>query len=320
MEFNTYGINSGIPAGYDYINIYNSSIKPSTVHLNNNQTQRFFAKYLLQEVMSVYKWSGIPEEWNADFFRYILLMHGHIAVFNTEQYGVICMNAQPFGRGLYYQPTHMVIANPLLPGMKQLRIGEECEVIRIQPDWSGISDLVSFYSSMMALSAEAAAYNVQNSKLAYVFIAKDKAQAESFKKLYDQIAQGNPAAVADAKLFDEDGNPRWVMFNQQLKQTYIAPDIMADMHRWKNLFLTEIGIPNANYEKSERLITNEVNANNTETMSKAELWLEEMKSCCDRVNSMYGLQLDVQLRFDPDEQLQKDPAEQQAEDLKTWQE
>lgn len=302
---------SNIPAEYDFINIYNGQIRPSTVHLADNQTAKLFEKYLIQEAMSVFTWEGMPEGWNYDFFRYCLLMLGHVAVFRSDQYGLIFMNGQPMGRGLWYQPTNYVVTNPLLRDIQRPEIGTECEVIRLQPNWSGIGDLVTFYASMMALSAESAAINLQNSKLAYVFMAKDKAQAQSYKKLYDNIAAGDPAAVVDEKLFDADGNPRWMAFNQNLKETYITSDIMSDLHRWKNLFLTEIGIPNANFEKSERLLTNEINANNTETRSKADLWLEEMNSGCRKVNKMFGLDLSVRLTYpdvnpvDPDERPQE---------------
>lgn len=302
---------SNIPAEYDYINIYNGQIRPSTVHLADNQTAKLFEKYLIQEAMSVFTWEGMPEEWNYDFFRYCLLMIGHVAVFRSDQYGLIFMNGQPMGRGLWYQPTNYVVTNPLLRDIQRPEIGTDCEVIRLQPNWSGIGDLVTFYASMMALSAESAAINLQNSKLAYVFMAKDKAQAQSFKKLYDNIAAGDPAAAVDEKLFDADGNPRWMTFNQNLRETYITSDIMSDLHRWKNLFLTEIGIPNANFEKSERLLTNEINANNTETRSKADLWLEEMNSCCRKVNKMFRLDLSVRLTYpdvnpvDPDERPQE---------------
>lgn len=307
---------SNIPAEYDYINIYNGQIRPSTVHLADNQTAKLFEKYLIQEAMSVFTWEGMPEEWNYDFFRYCLLMLGHVAVFRSDQYGLIFMNGQPMGRGLWYQPTNYVVTNPLLRDIQRPEIGTDCEVIRLQPNWSGIGDLVTFYASMMALSAESAAINLQNSKLAYVFMAKDKAQAQSYKKLYDNIAAGDPAAVVDEKLFDADGNPRWMAFNQNLKETYITSDIMSDLHRWKNLFLTEIGIPNANFEKSERLLTNEINANNTETRSKADLWLEEMNKCCRKVNKMFGLELSVRLTYpdvnpvDPDERPQEVPEDE----------
>ena len=293
---NLYGYNS-IPAHYDFINSYNAGMSPSVIHVNDTSLVLLFEKYLIEEALSVFEWSGLPEKWDQNFFKYVLFLCGHIGILNTDKYGVICMNGQPFGRGLYYQPVKYVISNPLLRGIQQPEIGKECAVIKLQPNWTGIYDLVSFYGSMMALCAESAGINLVNSKLAYVFMAKNKAQAESMKKLYDNIHSGDPAVFADEKLFDAEGNPKWVMFNQNLKNTYIAPEIMADMHRWKNLFLTEIGIPNANYEKSERLITNEVNANNTETLSKAELWLETMEHDIRKANELFGLNIGVKLRW-----------------------
>ena len=80
-------------------------------------------------------------------------------------------------------------------------------------------DKINFYADMLALSAETAGVDLVNSKLAYVFGAKNKAQAESFKKMFDQIGSGQPAAYIDKTLFDEEGNPGWTMFNQNLKNT-----------------------------------------------------------------------------------------------------
>lgn len=290
----------GIPAPYTDINIYNGTQSPSTVHVNTNLS-RFFQRYLLEEALSVYVFD-IPENWDLNYYRYCLFILGHIGIVNTDKYGVICLNGMPFGRNVFYQPTHYLISNPLISRTLQPQIHVNCEVIRMQPDWCGIWDLINFYGDMMALSAEAAGINLINSKLAYVFMAKNKAMAESMKKMYDQVHSGNPAVFADKNLMNEDGSPSWILFNQNLKNTYITPDIMSDLHRWKNLFLTEIGIPNANFEKTERLITNEVNANNTETRSKADLWLDQMKDGMIRANKMFDLDLGVRLRFDIQEQ------------------
>ena len=64
-------------------------------------------------------------------------------------------------------------------------------------------------------------------------------------------------------------------------------------------FDTEIGIPNANTDKAERLITDEVNANNVETATRCELWLESIKKGVDKANSMFGLSISVDWRVNP---------------------
>ena len=143
--------------------------------------------------------------------------------------------------------------------------------------------------------------NLLNSKLAYLFTAKNKSVAESFKKMYDQIASGEPASIIDRNLLDPDGNKTWDFFSQNLHENYIASDILADMRKIEQQFDTDIGIPNANTDKRERLITDEVNANNVETATRCELWLEELKQGCEKVKTMFDVDITVDWRVKPNE-------------------
>ena len=78
------------------------------------------------------------------------------------------------------------------------------------------------------------------------------------------------------------------------------------------MFDTEIGIPNANTDKRERLVTDEVNANNVETASRCEMWLESIKAGMEKANNMFGLSLDVDWRVKPDTQ-QVEPDQEERE-------
>ena len=46
----------------------------------------------------------------------------------------------------------------------------------------------------------------------------------------------------------------------------------------------------------ERLLTSEANANNFECRSKAELWLDTLKKCVEKVNKMFGTNIRVDWR------------------------
>ena len=63
------------------------------------------------------------------------------------------------------------------------------------------------------------------------------------------------------------------------------------------MFDTDIGIPNANTDKRERLVTDEVNANNVETASKCAMWLEQLQESVKRTNDMFGTDISVDWRF-----------------------
>ena len=288
------------PAFYDFANAFTSYNQPGTVHTQNTVLVGYFRRYLLQKAMSVFKWK-LPDTWQRNYFLFVLYCWGYIAILETDRFGVIPQQCGLRGYNVFYQPTHVIVTNPLLKGIREPRIGEECVLMKLQPDYGGIMDLVNFYAEELALCSEAVSVNLLNSKLSYVFTAQNKSTAESFKMIFDKIASGQPAVVQDKNLLGDDGKPAWQAFNQDLKTTYIAGDVLSDMRKIEAMFCTDIGLPNANTDKRERLISNEVNANNVETFSRADMWLEELKRSCEEARDMFGIELDVDWRVDPNE-------------------
>lgn len=286
-----------VPYEYNFINKYNSHIKPSTTHSADNATTWYFKRYLIQKIISVFEFKGIPETWSKDYFLYTLFVFGFVSIIETDKFGVIPQQCNLQGYDVFYRPTHAVIANPLLRGNLTPRIGQTCALIRMQPDYGSCWDIVSYYADLLSLCTESIAVNLVNSKLAYVFACDDKNIAESFKKMYDKMNEGNPAVFADKKLFSEDGSPMWETFQNNLKQNYIAKDILEDMTKIDARFCTEIGIPNVNMAKESGVTDNEVEANNVDTKSKAALWLETIRDGIDKANEMFGLNMSVDFRY-----------------------
>lgn len=287
-----------LPVNYEFINQYNAMRSPSTVHCRNTALVEYYTRYLFQKVISVFEFEGLPEEWADNYFKYVLFGYGVIAVIYTDKYGVICQDCGLSGFDVFYQPTRCIIANPHLPGVKEFKIHENCEIIKLQPDYGSVMDLVTTYADLMALALETTGSNLLNSKLSYVFFAENKTAAESFKKLYDRVASGEPMAVIDKNLMQEDGTPAWQMFTQNVGQNYITDRLLNDMKTLEDQFNTVIGVPNANTQKRERMITDEVNANNVDTQCRVNLWLETMNKDIEQVNKMFGTDIKVKYRYD----------------------
>ena len=287
-----------LPVNYEFINQYNAMRSPSTVHCRNTALVEYYTRYLFQKVISVFEFEGLPEEWADNYFKYVLFGYGVIAVIYTDKYGVICQDCGLSGFDVFYQPTRCIIANPHLPGLKEFKIHENCEIIKLQPDYGSVMDLVTTYADLMALALETTGANLLNSKLSYVFFAENKTAAESFKKLYDRVASGEPMAVIDKNLMQEDGSPAWQMFTQNVGQNYITDRLLNDMKTLEDQFNTVIGVPNANTQKRERMITDEVNANNVDTQCRVNLWLETMNKDIEQVNKMFGTDIKVKYRYD----------------------
>ena len=71
------------------------------------------------------------------------------------------------------------------------------------------------------------------------------------------------------------------------------------MRKIEARFDTEIGIPNANTDKRERLITDEVNANNAETGLRGQMWLENIHEAIDKTKAMFGVEITCDWRINP---------------------
>lgn len=284
-----------MPYSYEMINLFNSSYSPSTLHTKNTQMFTFFKKYLLEKVMSVFEFE-LPEMWDKNYFLYSLFLNGYLAIVNTDKFGVICQHCGLRGYNIYYNPTHAIIVNPLLTGILEPKIGTQCSLIRLQPNYSGVSDIVNYYADNMAMTAETCEMNIMNSKLSFLFAVRGKSQAESMKKILDQVMRGELGVFYDEKLKMGNDNITLDFFNNDLKKNFIAPELQDTLRRWEEMFCNEVGIPNIRSDKKERMIVDEVNSNNIECFTKAELWLETLKEGVEQTNKMFNLDLGVKLR------------------------
>ena len=286
---------------YEMSNMIGSAVEPSAVHVMQNPTAAYFCKYLLEKAIAVFKWE-LPKTWDKDYFLYSLYINGFVGVFDTgaANFGVLPQWGTLDGFNVFYAPLRFRCANPLI-GTIERTIHVDCELIKLEGNYTGIWDLIAFYASKMALLSEALDMNAGNVKTSKIFFTRNKAAAETVKKLTDNVQSGSVCTVLDSDLLDENGKFASEWFNDNLKQNYIVSDLLMDLRKLENEFCTDLGIPNSNTEKRERLITDEVNSNNTETRLRSELWLERLKTCCDRVNDMFNLNLSVEWRIKPNE-------------------
>ena len=287
--------NQGLPLPYGIENLYSSNRHPSQLHADTGLS-RYFQRYFIQKIMSVFEWKNLPDEWSVDYFLYSIFLWGYVAIVETKEFGIIPQWCTLQGRDVFYRPTNVVITNPLLKGLLNPRIGVDCALIRMQPDYGGAYDIISYYADLMALCAQTLSINIINSKLSYIGIANNKATAEGLKKVFDKIISGEPAVVVDKEMFTEQGRPLFELFQQNLKENYIAGDLLEDMAKIDSRFCTEIGIPNVNIAKESGVSESEIDANNYDTKSKASIWLETMKKGVEEANRIFGLNIEVEFK------------------------
>ena len=293
-----------VPILYRCQNVIESANVPPGVRTLDNATAGFYSRYLMKRAISAVK-LDLPKDskgrdlWAKNYVQYTLFGRGYGAVVEVPRYGVIFQGGTFYGRNVYYQPTRFQTANPLfLPPPQGWIIGKNCALVKLQPDFAGIQDIVDTYAARLALAYEAWQMNNQNSKLAYVFGAENKAQAASFEGLFDRVQSGIPAVATGKNLYSKDGKPLWTFFNNDLRQNYIAPDISDDMRAIMSEFDSFVGIPsNPDSTKKERQIVDEVNSNNIETDTLLDTFVNCLNEGFEQAEDLFGVKARASKRY-----------------------
>lgn len=296
------------PLFYPELNNYVSMHTPAGVHTTNDATTVYYQRMLYQRAMSVFEWE-IPENWDLPYLQWVLSTTGYAIVLDTDQhttdpsrkFGIIPQWGTLYGYGIYYQPTKATVANPLVHA-QGLQIGQDCELIRLTPDYSGLWDIIQTYAELLSLAATATSMSLINSRVAFAIAAKNKSAANTIKAIYNKVRMGEPAVVYDGS-FIQDANSAdpqpWSAFTQDVKNNYIADQTLEAFNTILAQYDEEVGIPSlrgAVGNKKERVTNEEVHRNDAAVTARCSIWLDTLTRSIDKVNNMFGLTVSVKLR------------------------
>ena len=229
--------------------------------------------------------------WDKDYIREGLLINGNFTVTRDNDGVLLPLKCGVSGVNVFNRGTTTIIANPVV-GSFNRTIGIDCELVYLQQKqgsrFRSLKPIITLYAQKLANCDAAIDINLFNSRLPYIFQASSEQVAESFKAMYDEIAQGNPAVYVDeavGKLLQNENGSSVTVFKG--KENFIADMVQNEKCQIMNEFLTTIGINTANTTKRERQIVDEVNANNIEIQANIKLWKQNVSDCCDRVNKMF---------------------------------
>ena len=270
-------------------------------------SMEYWTRSLYQRLTALINIKGLPKgsenqyAWDIDALKYALFFIGYMGVFESKRYGVVPQPGTIAGFGLQYQPTGFLVNTPYFQFGRPLRIGVECELIKLTPDYTGVFDIITKYAAELKeidTSIKAAA---RGSRFAYALIADSDKSARTMKAIREKIINGDDVII-DYEILrrnkaDTDQLP-WHQFDRDLKQNYILGELLDARRSTLVDFYREIGVRMLD-DKKERMITGEVAAGNAETFIRSEVWAEALKTSIAKINAMFGTQLQMEIN-EPD--------------------
>ena len=291
------------PLNYDAITWAAGHNPPAHVKAYNNRTFAYWERALFQRACSVFDFK-LPDEWQqaSDFWYWCLFRFGFLMIAYDEKFGTFFQFAAPSGYDFYYNPTQMLLANPKL--QKTYTIHEDCEVVKLTPDWIGAWDIVSRYAEQLSSMDTAINTNIINSKVAYLLGAKNKNAAEALKTIMDQINRGETAVFYDKAITagkPGEDTPFQFLPVQKVKENYIVMDQLRDLQTILNAFDNEVGIPTVPYQKAERMVTAEAESKEADAVSRITVWKKSLDASLINVNKMFpDLNISYEMRWKND--------------------
>lgn len=292
------------PLNYEKINIAAGRFSPSSIKSFNNLSFWFWARSLFQRAASVIEFT-VPKAWEGktkDFLVYCLFKYGYVAIFNDDKYGLAFQPCTLKGYDFYYQPTDVIVANPLLN--KEFKLDVDAQLLKLTPDYFGVWDIIDYYAEKLSMLDVSINSSIVNSKFSYLLGAKTKGAAQALKKLLDRINKGEPAVIYDSRIFDDpsskgDVSPFQTWFRDSMKNNYITSDLLQDFQTILNDFDREIGIPTIPYQKKERLVQSEAESTEIDAKARSIVWLETLDSSIKEVKKLYpDITLSAKLRYE----------------------
>lgn len=269
--------------------------KPKDVEGLYNVETRRARRYLIRVLFGCFD-VNLPNHWEYNYTMEQLFLRGYIGVTDTVA-GVQALKCGYYGYNLREQPTNLIFAIPALGKYGDFRrtIGVDAVLWRISFDYGNVNDILDSYSHLLAQCYASIAVNMMNTRVANIGYAENKAQAETMKKAYDDITDGKPLVVMkDPGNLRDTGKPPWI-FNP-VKEGYICDKLEELRRQIKEDFLAEIGINTLNNRKSERMVVDEVNANNQEIETAAAHWQKNLDIGSKQIKDMFDIDATIKIR------------------------
>lgn len=232
-----------------------------------------------------YKWLNLPPTVDERYLEMMLLLNGHCVFFKNDILGFLALGSSDSGDiNIYGIPTlrHAVAENG-----ENFEIDETDSVII----WNNrlhigeVTDLL-LYSQRIAMCTQIENININVQSTPAIILCEEK-EKQSLLNLFSQYS-GKMPIIKGYKGLNLDA---FKVLN--LEAPFVADKINVQKHKILNEAYTFLGINNANQEKREREVSAEAQGNYESVLMGREVGLMERKTACEKINRMFGLNIDV---------------------------
>lgn len=281
-----------------------------------DRNARVFWHYMqqLKEICcNMYVWDGLPKEIDRRFLELTLYekslaifffdseeirvradSNSPMMMFNGDTNKYFAVQGAPSGEiNMYHNPTYFYAYGP--GGFSRRLSIDECV-----PIWGNflrepILNSIEIYAQRLADIDRIMEVNLNAQRTPIVMVAPEEMRL-TIQTFYDQMSDNQPVIYVPQTTWATLGKD--TVQAVETNAPYIVDKLLIDKAKIWGEIMTFLGIDNANQEKRERLVANEVEANNGQVEISRLRGLDARRYACEQINERYGLNVSVNFNYD----------------------
>ena len=264
----------------------------SVAQMANNLTFSYYYYKLMLIARALFDWQDLPNNMDERWIEKYLFTSGKCIFYKDPTLGFMVAGlAQQGSINCYGDPTDVypVAENYVYAGPKLVN-GENCYIIRNNDLMLPTFPTVRMYSLKLTNIDRAIDVNIEATKTPILVRCSDK-QRLSLKNAINQRRDNEPViwSVDTAEINN-------MVSTLETNAPVVFPQLQTQKHMILNEFFTDIGINNANMDKRERMVANEVEANNEQVKAFEDVMLKVREEACKNINRLFDLNISVKRR------------------------
>lgn len=281
-------------------NVLKSVYKTEAQRENTELHQEMFNRFS-NIAITRYMWQGLPESVDERFLNTVLYLYGNCAFFEDESLGFLTLPCTIAGTyNVYYEPIRV---NAFSFNYNKMLSNSELDTdtfVYIRNNPSATPTAVSVFTYTRRMCDILRSIDVISKKMKQPFLVQcEESERLTIENLIKKI-QDNEIMIVGSKSFG--------LKNRSFEVTPLPAPATLDQlwysyRQLETILYTILGINSTGQEKKERLLVDEVNANNMVTDMAIEVNIKELQKACEKINKRWGLSLWVEAKSIQDYQV-----------------
>lgn len=270
----------------------------------NTKTYGFYLERLTELSISMFDWKNLPDSIDARFMEMVLFTNGSVVFFKDEDLD----SATGLSEVVTEDGTYLALPVAMngMWNVYNVPVSRRAYASNGYQKQLDMNNSVIIYNNMIRTNSVLMCrlYAERLWDLDRTIDVNAKAQKTPILLQCEE-----PQRLTLMNLYKEyDGNQPFIFGDKNLDINALkslntgAPYVGDKLYQLKtqiwNEALTYLGISNINYQKKERMITDEVLRNQGGTIASRYSRLEARREACEKINQMFGLDISVDYRED----------------------